>query len=70
MSRQADRAQTKDAHDTELEARIARVGGRLASCLGEVLSAIPGAPHGPADLARRMSIDKVLARIRGRGVKV
>jgi hypothetical protein len=44
-----------------LEARIAAIGTRLAQSIGDVLDAIPGAPRGPADLARIIGIDKVLA---------
>ena len=47
--------------DSRLETRIASVGRELANKIGSVLDAIPGGPHGPAQLARTIGIDKVLA---------
>jgi hypothetical protein len=44
-----------------LEKRIADIGSRLAGCFGAVLDGVPGSPAGPADLARALGIDKVLA---------
>ncbi len=44
-----------------LESQIASVGGELARTVGGVLEALPGGPYGPAELARTIGIDKVLA---------
>jgi hypothetical protein len=43
------------------ERRLAAVGGRLGHCIRQVLSAVPDAPQGPAQVARKLGIDKVLA---------
>jgi hypothetical protein len=44
-----------------LQQRLTQLGVRLNRFLGDVLDALPGAPLGPADLARTTGIDKVLA---------
>lgn len=41
--------------------RIQRVGQSLAAAVRAVAKAIPGTPHGPVEVARRLGIDKVLA---------
>jgi len=61
MSAQVDTQQPAAELEARLEARIASVGGALASTFGNVLDAIPGGPYGPAHLARAIGIDKVLA---------
>jgi hypothetical protein len=43
-----------------LESRIATIGGDLGRVLQRILDAIPGGPFGPAELARRLGVDKVL----------
>ncbi len=45
----------------ELEAQIAAVGARLGRTVGDILQGLPGGPHGPAELARTIGVDKVLA---------
>jgi hypothetical protein len=47
--------------EPRVETRIATVGSALASEFGNVLEAIPGGHYGPAELARTLGIDKVLA---------
>jgi hypothetical protein len=47
--------------EPDLRNRLAAIGTRLSRSLGTVLQALPGAPLGPADLARATGIDKVLA---------
>jgi hypothetical protein len=47
--------------DGGLKVRIATVGSRLAQALQSVLDAVPGAPRGPAAIARTIGVDKVLA---------
>lgn len=51
----------KQQSDLNLEARAAAVGEALAKQISEVLDAIPSVPRGPAELARTIGIDKVLA---------
>lgn len=46
---------------TPLEVRIAQTGDRLLAAFQGVLEAVPDQPRGPQALARRISIDKVLA---------
>jgi len=41
--------------------RILTVGSALAASITSVLDAVPGSPSGPVDLAKTLSIDKVLA---------
>ncbi len=45
----------------KLESRVAQVGETLAARIADVVAAIPGGPRGPADLARTIGVDKVLA---------
>ena len=52
----------KDSHDSASpELRIQNVGRVLAAAIRAVADAIPGTPHGPVEVARRLGIDKVLA---------
>lgn len=44
-----------------LETSIATVGEQLGRYLSAVLDSVPGGPYGPAELARTLGIDKVLA---------
>ena len=43
------------------ERRLAAVGTRLAERISQLLAAIPDSPQGPAQVARKLGIDKVLA---------
>jgi len=47
--------------DHRLEDRISDVGLALGDSLSHLLDSLPGGANGPADLARRLDIDKVLA---------
>ena len=47
--------------DADLEQRFQRVGGALASAIKAVTETVPGNPRGPADVARILGVDKVLA---------
>ena len=47
--------------DTSTEARIQNVGRALSAAVRAVAEAIPGTPHGPVEVAKRLGIDKVLA---------
>jgi len=44
-----------------LEAALVTLGRRLGKNIGSVLDSVPGGPYGPAELARTLGIDKVLA---------
>ncbi len=50
-----------DSEQNKPENRIQKVGNILTSAVREVAVAIPGGPHGPVEMARRLGIDKVLA---------
>ncbi|MHC4420815.1 MAG: hypothetical protein ACYS1E_09495 [Planctomycetota bacterium] len=43
-----------------IETRIVDVGRTLGSTLNAVVEAVPGAPHGPQQLAQTLGVDKVL----------
>jgi hypothetical protein len=43
------------------ERRLAAVGARLADRISQLLAAVPDSPQGPAQVARKLGIDKVLA---------
>lgn len=48
-------------HDAGPEEAFQRVGRVLADAIRTVAEAVPGEPHGPAEVARVLGIDKVLA---------
>jgi len=45
----------------ELEARVGAVGRRLSTAIRQLIEAVPGGPHRPQDLARKLSINKDLS---------
>lgn len=49
------------SEDASTESRIQNVGRVLSAAVRAVAEAIPGTPHGPVEIARRLGIDKVLA---------
>ena len=55
MNFQDDTSVGSPPAETPLRARLAAMGARLSRSLGTVLQALPGAPLGPADLARAVS---------------
>lgn len=61
MSKKLDVSGFQPETEPTLESRIASVGSELARSIGCVIDAIPGTPHGPAELARSIGVDKVLA---------
>lgn len=58
---QEQKTSTKDAPGANLEKRILTVGHALSSSIWDVAQAVPKKPKGPAELARILGIDKVLA---------
>lgn len=44
-----------------LQQRVVRTGHALAESLNSLLASLPGAPHGPVNLARALGTDKVFA---------
>lgn len=61
MKRQRDTDRKHLADESLIKSHLAQVGTNLRQSLGDVIEALPGAPLGPASLARTIGVDKVLA---------